>query len=586
MVCSERRTAAAEGVSGFFSASSLVDTLEAVCSVWPYMTGRIFTAVLVAQLLFLPGCGFKYSKVHERRETVSLAVTAGQKELALSAARLRERPIDQLGLYLDAANDTRRKLATDPGNTLLRSDYNFAVARVMDIVSRQKLAPWDKPVSAPSSAGGSWSLRLKPPFPQPQYHPRHFQFTPSDRYDFTGKNVGDRVMKAGLGAPIIVVGDDLDYVKIDPFAQAQHVYYGLTALIRFNGRDCEIVLLDPLDKETVAMDGDTYPLAGDFQGPLALALADLNLEKRELLGLFKPQEFEHSARLARLQPYSPRKIPVLCVHGLGNSPATWAPLVEFLRGDPVIRENYQFWFFSYPSGLPYPLSAAYLRRQLRQISAQYPGMKDIVVIGHSMGGMISRLLITDSGTKLWDAYFDKPPGQLPLSERTRRIMGGSMIFDAVPNISRVIFASPSHRGSDRAIDFWGRLGALAVGNPLSQDTVYREVSQYSRPEVRKHGRGRLPNSIDLLNPDNLFVATVDKLPLKRGVPYHTILGDRGRGGFLDHTKPQLTDSFVPYWSGHLEGAQSERIIPSAHWSHLHPLGMSEIKRILVAHLSR
>lgn len=544
-------------------------------------------ALLLAVLCMpLGGCGFAYSKAWQRSRTESLAVTAEQKELAVSQERLRKKPLEQLGRYLDAADEARRKLDSDPRNTLLQSDYNFAVARVMDIVSRQKLAPWDRPLNVPSSTGTPWSLRLTPPFPQPEYHPRHFKFTPSDRYDFTGKNVGQRVLKQGLGAPMIVVGDDLDYVKIDRFAQAQHVYYGLTALIRYKGRDCEIVLLDPLEKETVQLDRATYPLAGDFQGPLALALADLDLEKRELIGLFKPQEFEQSARLARLQPFNPSKIPVLCVHGLGNSPATWAPLVEFLRGDPEIRENYQFWFYSYPSGLPYPLSAAYLREQLAQISRKYPGMKEVVVIGHSMGGMISRLLITDSGTKLWDAYFDKPPGQLPLTDRTRRIMGSSMIFKAVPNVSRVIFVSPSHRGSDRAIDFWGRLGALVVGNPLSQDAVYGEVAQFARPEVRKHGIGRLPNSIDLLNPDNLFINTVDKLTLKRGVPYHTLLGDRGKGGYLDRTKPQLTDGFVPYWSGHLAGAQSERIIPSAHWSHLHPLGMAEIKRILLAHLRR
>ena len=549
------------------------------------MAGRIFTAAAAAALLLLaPGCGLKYSKAHERRETASLAVTAEEKSLAVAAGRLGDRPLDQLGMYLDAADAARRKLAANPRNPLLRSDYNFAVARVMDIISRQKLAPWDEAVVAPSSAGAPWRVRLTPPFPQPQYHPRSFEFTPSDRYDFTGKNVGERVIKEGLGAPLIVVGDDLDYVKIDPFAQAQHVYYGLTALVRFNGRDCEIMLQDPLDTETVTMDRTTYPLAGDFQGPLALALADLNLEKRELAGLFKPQKFEQSARLARLQPYSPHKIPVLCIHGLGNSPATWAPLVEFLRGDPEIRENYQFWFFSYPSGMPYPLSAAQLRKQLKQISARYPGMKDIVVVGHSMGGMIARLLVTDSGTKLWDAYFEKPPGQLPLSEKTRQIMAGSMIFDAAPNISRVIFASPSHRGSDRAVDFWGRLGALAVGNPFSQDEVYGEVSKFARPELRKNRRGRLPNSIDLLNPDNLFINTVDTLPLKPGVPYHTLLGDRGKGGFLDRTKPQLTDGFVPYWSGHLDGAESERIIPSAHWSHLHPLGMAEIKRILIEHI--
>ncbi|MFZ4482972.1 MAG: esterase/lipase family protein [Chthoniobacterales bacterium] len=548
------------------------------------MVQRVPLLLLLALSVALTGCGTKYSKASRNNQTAALARTTEQRALAVRQKALRKQPLEQLGRYLDAADEARVKLAKDPRNTLLQSDYSFAVARVIDIMSAQKLAPWDTAVVAPSATGPAWKLRLTPPFPQPQYHPRHFEFTPSDRYDFKGKNAGDRVLKAGLGAPLIVVGKELDYVKIDRFAQAQHVYYGMTSVIQFRGRDAEIVLLDPLDKETVKMDGRTYDLAGDFQGPLALALADLNLEKRELLGLFKPQEFEQSARLARLEPFNPNKIPVIMIHGLGNSPATWAPLVEFLRGDPEIREHYQFWFFSYPSGLPYPLSAAFLRAQLKGIREKYPGLKPPVIIGHSMGGMISRLLVTDAGMKLWNTYFDKSPDQLPLSERTKRILGGSMIFDAVPTIGRVIFVSPSHRGSNRAVDFWGRLGAKIVGNPLTEDQVYKEVSKYARPEARKRGVGRLPNGIDLLNPDNLFIKTVDTLPLKPGVPYHTILGDRGKGGFLDHTQPQLTDGFVPYWSGHLEGARSEKIIPSNHWTHLHPLGMAEIKRILIEHL--
>ncbi len=548
------------------------------------MLQRASLCLLVALAVALSGCGMKYSKAFKHNETAALATTAEQRALAVEQETLRKQPLAQLGRYLDAADAARIKLAKDPQNRLLQSNYNFAVARVIDIISAQKLAPWDAAVVAPSATGPAWRLRLTPPSSRPEYHPRYFEFTPSDRYDFKGKNAGERVFKAGLGAPLIVAGKQLNYVKIDRFAQAQHVYYGFTSLIRFRGRQAEIVLLDPLDKEKVVMDGKTYDLAGDFQGPLALALADLNLEKSELLGLFKPQEFELSARLSRLQPFNPNKIPVIMIHGLGNSPATWAPLVEFLRGDPEIRQHYQFWFFSYPSGLPYPLSAAFLRAQLKGIREKYPSLKDPVIIGHSMGGMISRLLLTDAGMKLWNTYFDKSPDQLPLSERTQRILGSSMVFDSTPNLGRVIFVSPSHRGSNRAIDFWGRLGAKIVGNPLTEDQVYKEVAMYVRPEARKRGVGRLPNGIDLLNPDNLFIKTVDGLPLEPGVPYHTILGDRGKGGYLDHTEPQLTDGFVPYWSGHMEGAASEMIIPSGHWTHLHPLGMAEIKRILIEHL--
>ena len=140
------------------------------------------------------------------------------------------------------------------------------------------------------------------------------------------------------------------------------------------------------------MDGRTYPLAADFTAPIALALAELEPRKKELGRLFKPDDIRVQARLARLQPYDPKKIPILCMHGLGDSQATWAPMIESLRADPVIRENYQIWFFSYPTGYPYPLSAAILRKQMDAINARYPDHKKIVVIGHSMGGMITRTL--------------------------------------------------------------------------------------------------------------------------------------------------------------------------------------------------
>lgn len=549
------------------------------------MRKAITAAALSALTMGLVGCA-QYSEVFKTNRISALATTSQQKALAEQQAHLSAKPLEQLGRYLDAADSARRRLASDPDDALVQSDYNFAVARVMDLIAQEKLQPWDKAIVAPSARGLPWQLRLKPPFPQPQYHPRYFEFTSSDRYNFRGKLVGERVRKQGLGAPMIVVGKDLDYLEIDRFAQGKHVYYGLTALIDFRGKDAEINLVDPLDRENVRMDGRTYPVAGDFQGPSALALAELEPRKRELLAMFKPQEFENASRLSRLQPFSPRKIPVIFIHGLSNSPATWAPLVEFLRGDPVIRDHYQFWFFAYPSGLPYPLVAASLRAQLAEIKKKYPGLKDMVVVGHSMGGMVARLLITDSGMHLWDTYFTKPPSDMSLSPKSRKILTDSLIFKSVPNIARVVFVSASHRGSDKAIDFWGRLGASIIGKPLAEEEVYREAIPYVRPEVLARNKGRFPNSIDLLDPDNLTVTEVNSLPTRRGVLYHSLIGDRGEGGFLDRTKPQSSDGIVPYWSSHMEGAVSERVIPSGHWSHLHPLGMAEIKRVLLQHLDQ
>ena len=544
---------------------------------------KLLLVPVVAASLLLGGC-VGYSEAKIKKDTVSLATTAEQRQLAAAQEKSAKNPLAQLGGYLDAADEARRKLARDPKNTLLQSDYNFAVARVMDVLYENRLAPWDKTVVAPSANGAPWRLTLTPPSKEKQFNPSLFEFRPSDRYDFRGKGVGERSLKEGLGAPLVVAGREMDYLKLDQFAQGKNLYYSFTALVNFRGRNAEIVLADPLSRENIAFDGRTYPLAGDFQGPLALALDELNLEKRELLGLFDPQKFAGRARLARLQPYDPRKIPVICIHGLGNSPATWAPVVEYLRGDPVIRENYQIWFYAYPSGLPYPLAASYLRKQLDEARKRYPGMRDAVVIGHSMGGMISRALITDSRDELWSLYFDKPPGQLTISDKARDMLGGMLLFKPVPHIGRVIFVSASHRGSDDAIGFWGRVGAAIVGSPVADKGAYAEVVAQARPEARSRSHKRFPNSIDLLDPDSPFLEKINSLPTAPGVPYHSVIGDRGKGGYLDKTEPQSSDGIVPYWSSHMDGARSERVVPSGHWSHLHPLGMAEIKRILVEHL--
>jgi pimeloyl-ACP methyl ester carboxylesterase len=538
---------------------------------------------LVAVAVLLAGCA-PYSKVGTRSNVAAVAVTADQRALATAQKQIARDPLKQLGLYLDAADSARRALRANPRSALERSNYNFAVARIVELIEEHRLTPWDKPLVCPSPAGGTWSFSLTPPFKNPEYHPSNFRIHPTDRLTLRGRLVGERITPTGIGAPTIVIGRDLDYTRIDPFAKGREIFYGLTAAIRFDGRRCEMILLDPLEHESFTLEGTAHPLAADFQAPLAIALAEMDPRRFERRGFLRPQELMRSARLARLQPYNPSKIPVLFIHGLGNSPATWAPVVNFLQSDPVIRQHYQFWSFAYPTGLPYPLVAAILRDQLDSIAKHHADHKKLVVVGHSMGGMVSRLLITDSNNTIWDTFFDKPPEAIPFTPEARDLMTRSMIFKARPDVSRVIFVSASHRGSDMASDFLGRLGARIIGNPFSRDLLDRHVYAYIRPEARAGGRYRLPNSVELLDPQNRFLTTVDGIPAKAGIPFHSLIGDRGRGGSLDRTRPVSSDGIVPYWSSHFEGAKSERIIPSGHWSHLHPLGMSEIKRILLEHI--
>ncbi|MFK5923400.1 MAG: alpha/beta hydrolase [Verrucomicrobiota bacterium] len=541
---------------------------------------KLLHQLLVLSLcLLLPACSH-YSKAR-LRPISKVTVTAEQKDLYKSTKKFSKQPHKQLALYLDAANAARLRLVTHPQNTVALVDYNFATSRIVEIISEANLRPWENPLGCESDTSGQWSLSLKPAHQRQADNLNLYQLSSADRYDFKGKLVGERILKEGLGAPVIAIAKDASLKEFSKYAkQGLPMFYGLTAVIQFNGRNCELQLIDPLAKENVSFNGRSYPLAADFQAPLALTLADLDLKKVELSGMFSPSKHENSARLAQLQPYDPSKTPVLFIHGLGNSPATWAPMFSYLRNDEQIRMRYQFWFFSYPTGVPYPANAAILRTQLDQMKKRYPGHKDIVVVAHSLGGNITRLLITDSGMKLWDKYFAQDPSDIPFHEDTRKFLSESLIFKARNDISRVIFASASLRGSNDATNFVGRMGAKLIGNPLAEDQITEETLEYLRPEVKAMGKKHLPNSVEILNPESQFLLSVNALPIKPGIPYHSLLGDRGKGDNLDHTKPQSSDGIVPYWSSHLDGAQSELVIPSEHWSILHPLGMAEVKRIL------
>jgi hypothetical protein len=86
------------------------------------------------------------------------------------------------------------------------------------------------------------------------------------------------------------------------------------------------------------------------------------------------------------------------------------------------------------------------------------------------------------------------------------------------------------------------------------------------------------SSVHRLSPNNPLYAAIDHIPIQ--VPYHSIIGDRGRGD-----TPNSSDGVVQYWSSHLDGARSELIVPGPHGSYSLPQTIAELKRILKLHLT-
>src|SRR6266404_7019817 len=160
----------------------------------------------------------------------------------------------------------------------------------------------------------------------------------------------------------------------------------------FRGTRAELQFLDPLSTQHVTVSGHSFPLAADFTASTAMLMARERPDRIGLARVFHPEVYAGTARLFQLQQFDPARTPVIFVHGLQDTPAAWAPMINSLRDDPWIRKRYQFWVFSYPSGYPYPYSAMLLRRDLDGIGRAFPNRKPVVLIGHSMGGMISRLM--------------------------------------------------------------------------------------------------------------------------------------------------------------------------------------------------
>lgn len=350
--------------------------------------------------------------------------------------------------------------------------------------------------------------------------------------------------------------------------------------------DASLEIHDPMRGTSLEVAGRRVAMEYDLTTPLALMLQQ-SPEPNGLEGMMNPAAWEKLTGLYMLQPYDPNKIPVVFVHGLMSNPSTWAGVFNGLMGDPELRARYQFWFFRYPTGNPVLYSAAILRRSLDQVrrtvdpSGTNPNFGRMVVVGHSMGGLLTKTLVEEGGDALWARVSKTPLDALTLSAEDRAVARDAFYFTPRPYVSRVIFVSVPHRGSDLALGTVGRIGRALITLPL---TVLKPVTSIGAALARakgadgKSGEVVAGNTgIDSLSPKNAVLAGLVEAPIV--VPYHSIIGDEKKAG-----RTGGTDGVVPYSSSHLDGAQSELIVHSGHTAQNHPLAVREMRRILLLHL--
>jgi len=551
------------------------------------MNPRRFRAALVLlAALGVAGCA-PYASVssvspsfHPAGSTVGTLAPV-ERRISTALRQQKRGPLVAIGGFLAAAQGAQQQLVRNPADIAARHDYNFAVARVIGAIQQARLNAWTQPLGVPA-ADGEFVLTCKRDA-DPQRNPALYDLIPVDELRVKGAYVRDHERKDGIGAPLVAIGRG-----VNNHSQRDHtmprIYYGVTAVIRFHGRHAVIAFEDPLVTERVTLADHQFPLAADFTAPIAVLLAQQNPRKLEIESLLRPEKYAEMAHVTCLQPYNPNKTVVLIIHGLMDTPATWVPMFNHLIADEQIRRTYQLWSYSYPTGYPYPYTAAILRHELDAIESRFPLRKKMVVIGHSMGGCISRLLITDTGDKLWWEIFNKPPSETAMPPESKALLTQMLIFRHRPEIGRVIFIAAPLRGSELARNWVGRTGSMLVKSPRKLLRVGNDALRlvaFQRDEMRLK---RAPNSVDSLAPNDLVMLALQKIPLTPGIPHHVICGDRGKGGHKDKTKPVMSDGIVPYWSSHMGTAESELIVPSGHNVHQNPQAIAEVERILKLNL--
>lgn len=358
----------------------------------------------------------------------------------------------------------------------------------------------------------------------------------------------------------------------------------VTAVVLADTPEPQLVFYRTSVDDDISTGGYRGKLAADFTAPLAYMLSHGRNRSLDVRSLLRSDVSFGMTGLYQFARYDPDKIPVVFVHGLMSRPETWVPAVNELMAHEKIRERFQFWFFLYPTGLPVWASAAELRSELDRYRQTFDpqrrnrNMDRTVMVGHSMGGLISSLQIRTGGKALWRQFMDTPPEQLPISGALKERIVRIVQFQPRPEISRVVFFATPHRGSELAVhpvsEFFSQLIRLPVE---FLDTDRQQLQSALRQEYRKLFVAPA-NSLVFLRANSPLLKSILALPMRPGVPYHSVIGDQGRGD-----TPDSSDGVVPYWSSHLTGAASEKIVPSGHGAHENPQGIAELARILRLH---
>jgi pimeloyl-ACP methyl ester carboxylesterase len=487
--------------------------------------------------------------------------------------------------YLFGSEASTRLDALDPRSRLAADLYNVGLARAFESKRRGEIELRAGPRTLPF---GTLEVRFDPECLRWESR-RLVRLEAASELSVHG--LRNRYRTWGIGAPLNAATEPIDGGATSEFVFPR-VRVSVTLLLRpargmrilAGGAPARLEVLT--DRESIDIDGHSVPLEYEPTAAYAQALAEANPWRFELRGLLSGDLLarQQVTRLGGLEPYQPAKVPVLLVHGTASSAARWAEMLNDLANDPAIRRHFQFWLFSYDTGNPILYSALQLREALEKAVRDFdPGgenrcLRQMVVIGHSQGGLVAKLLVVESGDRFWRNVSDKPFDTARMSPRTRDLLRRGMFVSPLSFVREVVFIATPHRGSYRAGGFVRRVLQRLVNFP--SDLARASGDLLTDDDAGKIARQlhRLPTSVDNMAPGSSFVRTLSSLPVAPGVRVHSIIPVLGDGPV-----EQGRDGVVAYVSAHIEPVESELIVRDGHSTQGNPHTIEEVRRILLEH---
>ena len=514
---------------------------------------------------------------------------------AISAAYLEAARFAYAYLFHSERPMSMRTLEERP--TQVRDYYNFSVQQALSRIFEERLSA-ALPDSRESSISISgWKLHVKVNGAEgSRLGVLPEAILPASELSFEG--LRNQYRRDGLGAEMVAV---LPAAPQKDTVWSEMRYPSLTAVIDFPGNTLDEVLrtqeaalniYDPFSTERISIGGCHIPLAGNFTSGYGLWLARSDFATQSIGTLFGLEmllgggDMLEAPHVYLMQPYQPQKKTVIMIHGLASSPEAWINVANEIMGDETLSREYQIWQVYYPTSFPIALNNAAIRKAVTQTlqaldaDGRNPASQDILLIGHSMGGILSRLMVSSSGDKLWNAMLEKRKLSKEVQEKVREKMHDYMFFEPLPQVGRAVFIAAPHRGTPFADMSIARFIAGLVTLPVKVvNGIIEPAVTLIAPELK--GKKQPINGIANLSAKDDFIVRAAALPISPAVPYHSIIGN----DTPDVPLAESSDSIVPYSSSHLDGAVSEKVIPSGHSVQESPEAILEIRRIMHAHLA-